>query len=271
MSGFSPNYRYFIDPENGIHIEIEGSLKKFNPKLLNIGNLKAPSKPIEVLSVVFDLEGFTNFTSQIDPQLSIPNYISEFFHWLFRQIRTELKVPGKENIMWAELPFFSKFMGDGALFLWKIDLDKIKNSAEDISPADLKNRTNESVCNIVATMYEICKDYGKFYKLAETNYTSTPKKLRCGIARGNVFPIGNGLDFVGPCINIASRLQKFNGLSFTFSARGIAKSGFSPEYASEFRKKRVSIRGIGDGELIFVLKDEFNQLPDDLKSNFIDV
>jgi len=33
----------------------------------------------------------------------------------------------------------------------------------------------------------------------------------------------------------------------------------------------VSIRGIGDGELIFVRKDEYDDLTKEAKSNFMDI
>jgi hypothetical protein len=88
-----PDYEYYIDPEKGIQLKTIKELDKFNPDLLNIGNLKEPSKPIEVLSVVFDLEGFTNFTKQVDPQLSIPNYISDFFNWLFAEVKRRRRTP----------------------------------------------------------------------------------------------------------------------------------------------------------------------------------
>jgi len=35
--------------------------------------------------------------------------------------------------------------------------------------------------------------------------------------------------------------------------------------------KRVSIRGIGDDELIYVVKEEFQKLPKDLKSDMVSV
>ena len=68
-------------------MQIKEGLDKFNPDLLNIGDLKTPSKDFEVISVIFDLEGFTNFTTQVDPQLTIPNFISDFFNWLFNEIK----------------------------------------------------------------------------------------------------------------------------------------------------------------------------------------
>ncbi|MGD0952941.1 MAG: hypothetical protein ABR985_11215 [Methanotrichaceae archaeon] len=159
-------------------------------------------------------------------------------------------------------------MGDGALFLWKIDMDKIMKISRS---TELVGKLNVLICNIISSMLDICNNYEIFYRSLEKKYVSPPSRLRCGIARGNVFPIGGGLDFVGPCINISSRLQKFNGLSFAFSARGIDETEFHEDYTKDFIKKRVSIRGIGENELIFVLSHEFDELPGESKSKFIDI
>jgi class 3 adenylate cyclase len=270
MNKFEPNYDYYIDQEKGILVKINDNLHKFNVDLLNIGDLKRPSKSIEVISIFFDLEGFTNFTKQVDPQLSIPNFISDFFNWLFDNIKKEITQNNGENILWAELPFFCKFMGDGALFLWRIDLDKISLVDSKLTSEELQENLQRYLCNIVATMHDICNNYRKFYKELKNEYTDLPQRLRCGIARGNVFPIGNGLDFVGPCINISARLQKFSGLSFAFSARGIDEIGFNEGYKKFFVKKRVAIHGIGDNELIYILEKEFIKLSDPLKLKFAD-
>jgi len=269
MKVFSPNYKYIIDSNDNILLTLTEDLNEFNPTLLNIGDLKEPSKPVEVISVVFDLEGFTKFTKQVDPQLSIPNYISEFFEWLFEEIKKQFLT--KNGSLYAELPFFSKFMGDGALFLWKIDMDKIAKMGQDIQKDKLLYQFNEFICNIVASVYNVYSSFDEFNKSATKKYVDTPAKLRCGIARGNVFPIGGGLDFVGPCINISSRLQKFNGLSFAFSARGIVDEEFDASIKSDIIKKSVNIRGIGDGELIYVLREEFDKLPEEYKSHFKNV
>ena len=271
MDIFKFNYEYSIDKEAGILVKTNDNLAKFNVNLFNIGDLKRPSKSIEVISAMFDLEGFTNFTKQVDPQLSIPNFISDYFNWLFDNIKEEIIMDKNKNVLWAKLPFFCKFMGDGALFLWRIDLDKISLVDNKLSSEDLQRRLQEYLCNIIATMFDICNNYKNFYHKAKKNYVSPPQKLRCGIARGNVFPIGNGRDFVGPCINISARLQKFNGLSFAFSARGIDANGFNEDYRNYFIKKRVKIHGIGDDELIYILAKEFNRLSDTLKSKFINI
>ena len=270
MKTFFPNYEYLIGDDGSIIVKIDTDANIFNPELMNVGNLKLPSKAIEVLSVMFDLEGFTDFTKQIDPQLTIPNFISEFFWWLFNRIRNELTVKENDNILWAEFPFLAKFMGDGALFLWKIDSDKIAN-IQNIDVEKLRDSFGIFICNIISSMLDICNKYDLFYNdQLKKRYVDPPTKLRCGIARGNAFSVGDGSDFVGPCINISNRLQKFSGVSFAFSARGINILGFGETYRKKFIKKRVSIRGIGENELIYILKDEFDKLSDDLKSNFLE-
>jgi class 3 adenylate cyclase len=89
-----------------------------------------------------------------------------------------------------------------------------------------------------------------------------PTKLRCGVARGYVYSVGDGSDFVGPCINVAARLQKLAScLTCCFSRRGfdISRHYQAPEH---FVIKRTMIRGIGDNELVYVLKREFDLLPE---------
>jgi len=55
MNVFAPKYHYLIHPDKGIQVKIDEDLNRFNVDLLNIGDLRAPSKTIEVLSVSFDL------------------------------------------------------------------------------------------------------------------------------------------------------------------------------------------------------------------------
>ena len=47
----------------------------FNEDILGLGKIETKSTPINALSVLFDLEGFTNFCNQIDPQLAVPEYL----------------------------------------------------------------------------------------------------------------------------------------------------------------------------------------------------
>ena len=266
MKKLDIDYTYSINSKKEIEIIADKSIDAFTSELLNIGDLEIPSRSVEVLAVIFDLEGFTQFTRQVDPKLAIPIFVSDFFNWLFNEIKNEMIITKEPQELWAELPFFSKFLGDGVLFLWKIDVDKISNAQEDV--AEIKNIIQDYICNIIATLYDICEKYSTFLSDRDLKYVDPPTRLRCGIARGDVFSLGPNMDFVGPCINIASRLQKFHGLSFGISARGIEQNNFHEDRKPDFVKKKVSIRGIGDNEIIYVRADEFLKLPAETKKLF---
>lgn len=266
-----PRYTYTLDGEHGILVRVNPeALAEFGPALLQLGDVRTPSRPVDVLAVVFDLEGFTHFTRQIDPQLTVPAFLSSFLQWLFETVREQLVQREASATLWAELPFFSKFMGDGVLFLWRIDLDQIVGMDSRLPSERLQAAVQEFICNIIASMLEVSRGYEAFLQGAGVHYVDPPRRLRCGIARGTVIPIGKGADFVGPCINIASRLQKLQQLSFACSARGIEREGFNPNYGREFQKLRTEIRGIGERELVYVLRREFAALPDAERGAFLE-
>ncbi len=229
----------------------------FNPSVLGLGDISLRSKDKDAVAAALDLSGFTNFCSQVDPQLSVPEYLSQFLDWLFSQIRTEslIKSYPEGKSLYCDLPFLSKFLGDGILFLW-----------------DCKNMGHVHLCNIIVSLRNICFRYKyEFYPNIIKIVNAPPSTLRCGIARGKVFSVGNGEDFVGPCINIASRLQKLSLLNLCFSRRGFdIKKGMTETERENYVVKLVTIRGIGD-ELVGVIKNEFDSLPKEEKALFKDI
>jgi hypothetical protein len=44
----------------------------FNENVLGLGNIGIESETYKVICAIFDLEGFTNFCKQINPQLCVP-------------------------------------------------------------------------------------------------------------------------------------------------------------------------------------------------------
>jgi len=204
---------------------------------------------------VYDLAGFTKFCNQIDPHLAVPAFLSQFLDWLFGKVRVGLieRNYGERKALWAELPFLSKFLGDGVLFLW-----------------NTRGMSKTLICNIVTTLCEICYAYRhQFYPKIRMAVDKPPTTLRCGMALGRVFSVGNGRDYVGHCINTASRLQKLSLLTFCFPHRGFNVQEYMDEsYRQNFVLKCATIRGIGDDELVWVLKEEFDRLPDKLKELF---
>jgi hypothetical protein len=66
--------------------------------------------------------------------------------------------------------------------------------------------------------------------------------------------------------SVRSGKQKIGQFSFAFSKRGFnLRKCFDRSYQKDFSLIKVSIRGVGDEELIFVDKEEFDALPDQEK------
>ena len=259
MAKFKTNGKdYSVIKVKGKNVRVikKDRFNSFNSDVLGLGQLGMESNQKQAISVMFDLEGFTNFCKQIDPQLAVPEYLNEFLNWLFNQIREELMhqehVQGYET--YAELPFLAKFMGDGVLFLW-----------------DTEGMDEETILNIIVSISEICTVYETdFYPEIRKKVAAPPTRLRCGIARGTIYSVGNGNDYVGPCINMSARLQKLHSLSLCFSRRGL-----NPEVNDDindfFQTMKVKIRGIGDDELVCVLKHEYETLSEEEKTMFEEV
>ena len=119
----------------------------------------------------------------------------------------------------------------------------------------------------------ITRNYSNdFFQKIKKRVVEPPFKLRCGITKGNVYSVGDGNDYVGPCINFATRLQKLPGITFAFSNRGInLEEAFKEETRDRFTEKLIEARGIGENELIFILKEEFNKMNEKDKQNYRDV
>ena len=237
-----------------VYLLKNSQLALFNPTVLGLGDLGQKSCRVEAIAAIFDLSGFTKFCSQIDPQLSVPDYLSGFLKWLFDKIKTETvhESYGPGKTLWCDLPFMAKFLGDGVLFLW-----------------DTQRMEGTGICNVVTSMDNICKVYGtEFYSKIKQVVIDPPYALRCGIARGSVYSVGSGEDYVGPCINIASRLQKLGSLTFCVDRKGfdLAKDGGTE--VDEFYLKSILIRGIENKELVWVKRTEFDNLQAEEKQNF---
>ena len=250
------DYLKIKEGEKNLTIISKAKFESFNEDILGLGKIETKSTQINALSVLFDLEGFTVFCKQIDPQLAVPEYLSEFLKWLFNQVRKELtnKTYPEGYYTYSELPLLSKFMGDGILFIWDTDeLSEIK------------------IMNIVWSMFEICKKYkSDFFKKISKKIVSSPSTLRCGIARGAIYSVGNGNDFVGPCINMSARLQKLNSMTFAFSRRGLNPEIEGSAYSPQFVTKKSDVRGIGSEELVCILKSEYEKLSKEDKLRFIE-
>ena len=224
----------------------------FDEGVLGLGDLTTPSVEREAVAGIFDLAGFTKFCKQIDPQLAISEYLSEFLRWLFRTVKKwSVEEAGDEKHDPAEvkalstLPFFGKFMGDGVLFLW-----------------DCAGLSGQAIWGIPEVAMQVSYAYRhEFLPRISRTVSDPPEDLRCGVARGKVFSVGAETDFVGPCINMAARLQKLSLLRLAVARRGFSETYMNKHMKHHFIVKKVAVRGIGENELVYVEKQEFDRLP----------
>jgi hypothetical protein len=222
-------------------------VNRFNSSILNLGDISQPCQEKEAVAAVLDLTGFTAFCSQVDSYLAIPRFLKDFLDWFFNNIKDGLsqEMFNNRQEFWADFPQLVKFLGDGVLLVW-----------------DTQYMQENEICRLVTMLYDICRSYRKeFYPRVSRAVNKPPAVLRCGIARGKVFTIGNGKDFVGHCINNAARLSHLNYLTFCFPHRGFPVREHIPsDELLPFVLKYVSVRGVGDNELVWVVREEFDRL-----------
>jgi class 3 adenylate cyclase len=241
-------------------------LERFAPSLIErpvVGG-EVPSKA-DVFAVIFDLEGFTSFCSQREPHKIVPRFVREFRSWLFDEISTQLQQPrqelGDRRIgLAAPPPFFAKFLGDGFLFLWQSDFDIMKAELPaGCTDEEVENELGGDLSNIITVLVDVQRRYSNFYDESAEHYNNVPARLRCGAAVGAVCAIDSGIDYVGPCINQASRLQKLGSLSMAIDTVGLPRLDEDSILRKALHKERVAIRG-ASSTIALVHDDEWKAI-----------
>lgn len=231
-----------------ISVLSDNAVARFDSKMLGLGDISKSSSPIQTVAGIFDLEGFTTFCSQIEPQFAIPVFLTRFLGWLIDELKKETieaEYPAGVKVS-HPLPFFLKFLGDGILVLWSSD-----------------KMSQRVLQNLIVSVSGICAAYREtLIPELKKMVADPPPRLRCGIARGTVLPVGDSADYVGTCINMAARMQKLPGVTVVFNRRGfLLESPDSNRRILEmFEIKSVAVSGIGSGELIGVLRSDLARM-----------
>ena len=85
--------------QSGIKLLDNQILRKFNPSILDLGDISTPAQEIEAIAAVFDLAGFTKFCNQVDSYLAIPRFLSDFLDWFFRRVKKGLTKENQEFVV----------------------------------------------------------------------------------------------------------------------------------------------------------------------------
>jgi len=218
--------------------------------------------PAHGLALIYDLEGFSKFFNQPDVQ----DYVPKFLNHLSQAMSVVLlggkaywdsATPHKYDPLPA--PIHEKFLGDGMLYVWRL-----KRNQLDFDPNFIGMLCNR-LWNLKDGFHEVLKQAA-----ADVPVLDLPTRIRFGVARGTIYELtrasGTNKEYIGFCINLASRLQKCcTDLGFIVSAR----LGLPDKMLAEYEYKRVvatKIRGFPE-EIVIVDKEEYKALAEDQRTS----
>lgn len=219
-------------------------IKDFNP---------TTSLPEKALVMLFDLEGFSKFFNQPDVHDYVPKYLNAIFnsinlcieggdaYWRLKNLRKTPYAP-------LPKPMHVKYLGDGGMYVW---------SYNDLKTGD--------IVSLINRLWILANNFNKINLRAgeEVPVFETPKRIRFGIAAGSVYKLtykdSELEEYIGYCINLASRLQSYcREIGFIVSAR-LEVSNF---LLQEFDYKKVvatQIKGF-PSEIIIIDRNDYNNL-----------
>jgi len=239
--------------QDGFRIEVRGG------RVLNEGKCPAIGKEcndlVRIIVVILDLEGFTNFfdSASVNKNIVVASYVNSFLCWVNYRLDREVN---KGRL--PERPRLSKFLGDGLLYIWEVEKQRL---------------TSRRILDLINFFYNLTRGKDcyeeeflpKFMnKLGQNWSCDYPKHLRASISLGHAVKYvqrGRSMDYVSECINIASRLLKINPEVY-FMAHADVYIG--PEMLNQgyVKKKIPNIRGIGKPIVVYIDKEDFTALSD---------
>lgn len=211
------------------------------------------SRPLNGLALIYDLEGFSGFFSQPDVQEYVPKFLNHVSGAISAIIFGGEGYWEKRRYSPLLPPAHEKFLGDGCLYIWTPQEDN-----PDFQPDFIR-----ILCN---RLWTLKIDFTKVLQRVadDVPVLEVPKKIRFGLARGTVYELkstsGGGNEYIGFCINLASKLQHYcPELGFIASARVglpqavLRESGYTRVVATK-------LQGFSK-EIVIVDSREFDALP----------
>ncbi|MDD4993227.1 MAG: hypothetical protein PHR83_13455 [Paludibacter sp.] len=228
---------------------------------------KHAGNPEQAFVLIFDLEGFSKFFSQPDVYYYVAKYLNKTFQAMDILISggEEFWSPDSEKnkkVQPFKEPVHIKFMGDGALYIWTY-----KPEEEKVFKAKL--------IYFINSLFNFSLWFDNFIKSCtdDVPVVDLPKKIRFGMASGSVHKLSyensNDAEYIGYCINLASRLQSYcRDLGFIASAR----IGSEDKLLKQHNYHKVvakKLRGLPN-EIVIVDKGSYDDLDELIKNELFD-
>lgn len=223
------------------------------------------SRPKHAIVVIYDITGFSKFFNQPDVQEYVPRFLNHISSVISVIIyggkRYWLDDPEDWGGMHAP-PVHEKFLGDGALYIW-------------LPPGNAKEFSSVFITNLCNSLWNIQGFFEKILRKCADDIPvyEIPRGIRFGLARGTVYELTNRKtgerEYIGFCINLASRLQKYcSDLAFIASARIEIPESKLHEYGY-IKVIAKKIRGFPK-ELVIVDKNEYDKLSEEIRSDLFE-
>lgn len=228
---------------------------------------RSAERPSTGLALVFDVSGFTNFFNKPDIQDYITNYINsiidcvEICIWGGEAFWVDKGDNAREVPPMDIKPSLRKFLGDGVLYVWEEDERKL------LSKGAVKVSLLNMLWNVQDGMNVINNSIMEYMPIADL-----PRTIKFGIAQGSIYKLtenSGDIDYIGPCINLASRLVKYcPGLNFMASSRlkigkeYLDRHGYIKIIAKELRSF--------EKEIVIIDKDDYERLSPEEKERLFE-
>lgn len=217
------------------------------------------------LVLIYDLEGFSLFFNQPDAPRYVPlflNHVSSAIESIIFGGHAYWAPAGEQDLTALSKPIHEKFVGDGCMYVWTQDGQSDQEWAAFI--VKLCNRVWNLKNEFSAVVLRASNDI----PIAEL-----PKRIRFGLAGSTVQQLTTADrphdEYVGICLNLASRLQKYcQELGFIASAR----IGVSEQHITEHGYTKIvatKIRGF-PRELVIVDSAELHELESAIRANLFE-
>ncbi len=164
------------------------------------------SRPHDGIAMTFDIGGFSAFFNQPDVHKYMPKYLNHIADYLdiciFGGVQYWIKEPKEQKLSPLDvLPDHRKFLGDGALYIW--------------APTDSEVLTSEFTVYLANRLWNLQRNFSNVNQACADVILvfELPYAIRIGLARGTVFELSlassGAKEYIGICLNLASRLQKY--------------------------------------------------------------
>lgn len=215
----------------------------------------------QAIVLIFDLDGFSKFFSHPD----VNQYVPKLLNLILQEIDATIK---GENPYWAvdideepmEIQPFpelihSKFLGDGALYIWRYD-----------------DFTEQQRLRLISTFWLLKLKYKRILQKAtdEIPFPGIPKNIRFGIAAGTIHQLtyenSENEEYIGYSINLASRLQSYcRDIGFIVSGR-LNISSADLEEGQYMKVVAKKIKGFPE-EIVIIDQKEYEALDQNIKTD----